>query len=97
MEEQDRGGLTVPRDRLVLFSYYCYIAFCIQQNIAGTCHKKYMDYFSEINHYVEFIPRDTTKVCSILSNTFLNNWSKKQNEDTRSKNNDMIKRTKLSV
>ena len=39
-----------------------------------------MDYFSEINDFVEFIPRDTTKVCSILSNTFLNNWSKKQKE-----------------
>ena len=63
----------------------------------GTCQENYMDYFSEINDFVEFIPWDTTKVCSILSNTFLNNWSRKQNEHRRSKNNDMVKRAKLSV
>ena len=96
-EQQNRGGLSIPRDRLSFFAYYCYIAFYLQQEIQGTCQKRYLDYFIEINNYVDLVPRDISKVCSILSNTFLNNWSKKQNEETRCKNNDMIKRAKLSV
>ena len=70
---------------------------CLHKIFTGTCQENYMDYFSEINDFVEFIPWDTTKWCSILSNTFLNNWSRKQNEHRRSKNNDMVKRAKLSV
>ncbi len=69
----------------------------MKRRIQGTCQKKYIDYFIEINNYVDLVPRDISRVCSILSNTFLNNWSKKQNEETRCKNNDMIKRAKLSV
>ena len=97
IDEQNRGGLSIPRDGLVQFTYYCYIAFIIQQDLDQTCQKTYIDYFYQINDYVNLLPRDTSKVCSILTNTFLNNWTKKQNEDTRSKNNDMVKRAKLSV
>ena len=97
ISEQNRGGLSIPRDRLVFFTYYCYIAFALQQQLNMTCQKNYIEYFTQINDFTDLLPRDTKKICRILTNTFLNNWCKKQNEEKRSKNNDMIKRAKLSV
>ena len=53
IEQQNRGGLSIPRDRLVFFTYYCYVAFFLQQDLEQTCQKTYIDYFVEINDYVD--------------------------------------------
>ena len=84
------GGIAITCSNMVL-------RFVIQQDLDQTCQKTYIDYFIQIKDYVNLTLRDTSKVCSILSNKFLNNWTIKQNEGKRSKNNDMVKRAKLSV
>ena len=95
ISELNRGGLKIRKDCLVFFTYYCYIAFVLQQEIQCTCQKNYISFFTEINQYTDLLPRNCKKVCRILSNTFLNNWSKRQNERTAERD-DLIKLAKLS-
>ena len=97
IKEENRGGLTIPRDRIVYFTYYCYIAFYLQQEREPTCQKNYVNFFYQMNNCLSLIPMETTKICRTLSNIFLNNWCKKKNENMRNTNTDLIKRAKLSV
>ena len=94
---QNRGGLKIPKDSVVFFKYYCYIAFALQQDIQTTCQNKYIDYFTEINTLVDLLPKNIKKACRILSNTFLNNWNKRNNEDNANSKSELLKIAKLSV
>ena len=49
--EVNRGGLSIPRDSVVYFTYYCYIAFTLQQESHPTCQKNYISYFIEIDKF----------------------------------------------
>ena len=54
---------------------------------------KDLSYFIEIDKFADLLPKNTKKACWILSNT----WSKRKNEDTKSKNNDLLKVANLSL
>ena len=43
INELTRGGLKVPTDSLVYFTYFCYMAFVLPHAVQPTCQKNYIE------------------------------------------------------
>ena len=86
----DRGGLNIPSDKSVQWSFFCFMLFNAVKH--SVCRKSLMNIFSMVNRHHEFGMND--KHSRVLSNILLNNFSKKSTP--RSSKESQVKVLKLS-
>jgi hypothetical protein len=90
----NRGGLTVPRDSLVLLCYYCYVAFVIISVERMPCYNKIMQCCKAINCSYKLVPHERQQLaCRTITNILLNNFTRAA---PRPNDEEKIKRIKLS-
>ena len=77
----NRGGLCVPRDCAVTFTYFSYVSFlCLQPaESMPPCFVALLRSLLEINAYFDLLQNDTEamRMCRALCNIMLNNFTSK--------------------
>jgi hypothetical protein len=80
LDRLNRGGLTKPGDELTQWVFFCYILFAYLDTKTNVCRNSLSRYFNLIHDFYFFgctcNNSFKAKMSSILSNIFLNNFSK---------------------